>query len=80
MLLPSVLLERALVESSPEQDYASVNPYRQQYITRILSILSLTFASISVLSTLVTLYWFVRMRRSFRHEYASWIWRGESNC
>ncbi|KAK4454198.1 G protein-coupled glucose receptor regulating Gpa2-domain-containing protein [Podospora aff. communis PSN243] len=42
--------------------------YRQRYITHILMILSLTFASVSVLSTLFTLYWFVRMRRGFRHE------------
>lgn len=36
---------------------------------RTLLILSLTFASISVISTLFALYWFVRMRRGFRHEY-----------
>ncbi|KAK3688217.1 G protein-coupled glucose receptor regulating Gpa2-domain-containing protein [Podospora appendiculata] len=34
----------------------------------LLAILSLAFASISVMSTLSTLYWFVKMRRSFRHE------------
>jgi G protein-coupled receptor GPR1 len=34
----------------------------------VLLILTLTFASISVLSTLLALYWFVKMRRSFRHE------------
>ncbi|KAK4463190.1 G protein-coupled glucose receptor regulating Gpa2-domain-containing protein [Cladorrhinum samala] len=34
----------------------------------ILSILSLVFASLSVVSTLSTLYWFVKMRRNFRHE------------
>lgn len=38
------------------------------YIIRVLLILSVTFASVSVLATLTTLYWFVRMRRSFRHE------------
>lgn len=37
-------------------------------ITHILLILSVTFASISVMSTLSALYWFVKMRRSFRHE------------
>lgn len=39
-----------------------------QTTVRLLTILSLVFASISVVSTLPTLYWFVRMRRSFRHE------------
>ncbi|KAK3323799.1 G protein-coupled glucose receptor regulating Gpa2-domain-containing protein [Cercophora scortea] len=34
----------------------------------LMAILSLAFASISVMSTLSTLYWFVKMRRSFRHE------------
>ncbi|KAK3318171.1 G protein-coupled glucose receptor regulating Gpa2-domain-containing protein [Apodospora peruviana] len=34
----------------------------------VLTILSLAFASISVVSTLFTLYWFLKMRRSFRHE------------
>ncbi|KAK4169679.1 G protein-coupled glucose receptor regulating Gpa2-domain-containing protein [Cladorrhinum sp. PSN259] len=34
----------------------------------LLLVLSLVFASISVVSTLSTLYWFVKMRRSFRHE------------
>ncbi len=35
---------------------------------RVLLILALTFASVSVLSTLAALYWFVKMKRSFRHE------------
>jgi hypothetical protein len=38
------------------------------HIIHILLILSVTFASISVLSTTSALYWFVKMRRSFRHE------------
>lgn len=35
-----------------------------------LKITSLVAGSISVVSVLVSSYWFVRMRRSFRHEYA----------
>ncbi|KAK1752257.1 G protein-coupled glucose receptor regulating Gpa2-domain-containing protein [Echria macrotheca] len=31
-------------------------------------ILSLTFASISVAATVLTFYWFIKMRRSFRHD------------
>lgn len=30
--------------------------------------LSLTFATVSVASSVLAFYWFVRMRRSFRHE------------
>ncbi|KAL2020459.1 hypothetical protein VTK56DRAFT_8425 [Thermocarpiscus australiensis] len=41
---------------------------RSQRMVYVLTILSLAFASVSVLSTLPTLYWFVKMRRSFRHE------------
>ncbi|CCC07014.1 hypothetical protein SMACR_01037 [Sordaria macrospora] len=33
-----------------------------------LAIVSLTFASISLVLTLSTLYWFVKMRKTFRHE------------
>ncbi|KAK3984723.1 G protein-coupled glucose receptor regulating Gpa2-domain-containing protein [Cladorrhinum sp. PSN332] len=41
---------------------------RSEHIIYVLSVLSLVFASMSVVSTLSTLYWFVKMRRSFRHE------------
>lgn len=34
----------------------------------ILQKLALTFATISVASSMLAFYWFVRMRRSFRHE------------
>ena len=44
------------------------NNHPVEHTIRVLNILSLTFASISVLSTLFALYWFVKMRRSFRHE------------
>jgi hypothetical protein len=39
-----------------------------QRIIRVLLALSLSIGSISVLATLSALYWFVKMRRSFRHE------------
>ncbi|KAK4235589.1 G protein-coupled glucose receptor regulating Gpa2-domain-containing protein [Achaetomium macrosporum] len=39
-----------------------------QPMVQALLILSLTFALASVLATLSALYWFVKMRRSFRHE------------
>ncbi|KAK0620485.1 G protein-coupled glucose receptor regulating Gpa2-domain-containing protein [Immersiella caudata] len=72
MVLLGAILERALEGGYAEpllaRDLIDVDPIRQRYITRILITLSLTFASISVLSTLFTLYWFVRMRRGFRHE------------
>ena len=41
-----------------------------EHMVRVLLTLALTFASVSVLSTLAALYWFVKMKRSFRHEYA----------
>ncbi|KAL2176956.1 G protein-coupled glucose receptor regulating Gpa2-domain-containing protein [Thermothelomyces heterothallicus CBS 202.75] len=44
---------------------------------RTLLILSLTFASISVMSTLFALYWFVRMRRGFRHELILLLIKGD---
>ena len=39
-----------------------------EYMVRDLLALALTFGSVSVLSTLAALYWFVKMKRSFRHE------------
>ena len=37
----------------------------------ILESVSLSLSTISVFAALVAFYWFVRMRRSFRQEYAS---------
>lgn len=34
----------------------------------VLQKLALTFATASVASSILAFYWFVRMRRSFRHE------------
>jgi G protein-coupled receptor GPR1 len=39
-----------------------------QHFVRALLVISVTIASISVVSTLSALYWFVKIRRSFRHE------------
>jgi len=36
---------------------------------KLLQVISLALASLSLLSTVFSFYWFVRMRRSFRHEY-----------
>jgi G protein-coupled receptor GPR1 len=84
MVLLRALLERALEGGFADpllaRDLINVDPIRQQYITRILIILSLTFASISVLSTLFTLYWFVRTRRGFRHEYGVLSARAKGHC
>ncbi|AEO66526.1 uncharacterized protein THITE_2114666 [Thermothielavioides terrestris NRRL 8126] len=52
-----------LVSSRQAADVSSTQP-----TVRMLLILSLTTASVSVLATLSALYWFVKMRRSFRHE------------
>jgi hypothetical protein len=37
----------------------------------ILQILAVTFASVSIASSILTAYWFINMRRAFRHKYAS---------
>jgi G protein-coupled receptor GPR1 len=34
----------------------------------ILQILALVFSTISVTSSILAFYWFIKMRRSFRHE------------
>ena len=38
-------------------------------LVRVLTTLSLSFGFVSVMSTLLAFYWFVKMKRSFRHEY-----------
>ncbi len=38
-------------------------------LVRVLTTLSLSFGLVSVMSTLLAFYWFVKMKRSFRHEY-----------
>jgi hypothetical protein len=40
----------------------------------ILRVLALISASVSIVSTTLTVYWFWTMRRSFRHQYASSAW------
>jgi G protein-coupled receptor GPR1 len=35
---------------------------------KILQILALVFSVISVASSILAFYWFIKMRRSFRHE------------
>jgi len=74
MVLLGALLERALTITPPTASSSShatardVNVHEPQSLVNLLTILSLIFASISVISTLSTLYWFLKMRRSFRHE------------
>jgi len=36
--------------------------------TNVLQILALVFSSFSVASSVLAFYWFMKMRRSFRHE------------
>ena len=49
-----------------------------QYTDReenVLQVLALIFASVSIVSTILTVYWFLTMRRSFRHQSvpAAWV-------
>ncbi|GAB1319290.1 G protein-coupled receptor gpr1 [Madurella fahalii] len=64
-LLDGTAVSEPMPSMTPENAAADES---SQNTIRLLTILSLVFASISVVSTLPTLYWFVRMRRSFRHE------------
>jgi len=71
MVFLGFLLERALTDRLRQEsvirdvDDGGLLTLR----VHILVILSLTFASLSVAATLVTLGWFLRMKRTFRHEY-----------
>ena len=71
MGLVKLILGRAMTEamSSPvvPRDINAV--HGRQFTISTLTILSLTFASLSIVSTLCTLYWFIKMRKGFRHEY-----------
>lgn len=66
-----------LLEVLPGKSFAGTLPFlardvadedRPERTVYVLTVLSLAFASISVASTLSTLYWFIKMRKSFRHE------------
>ena len=43
---------------------------REQYIQQVIA---LTSSSISMLSGLISFYWFATMHRNFRHQYVAWI-------
>lgn len=68
MVLLGVLLEGAFTETLSLVGRDVAVDDRPQNTLHVLTILSLVFASISVASTLSTLYWFIKMRKSFRHE------------
>ena len=58
----SLFARRAL--STINEPTATFTPH-QQYVAQVLA---LTTASISILASLITSYWFLKMRRSFRHQ------------
>lgn len=43
---------------------AALTPHQ----TYVIHVATLTVASMSILATIITSFWFFRMRRSFRHE------------
>jgi hypothetical protein len=52
------------------RDSMELHPQRALAPTiRALQIASLAFASVSLASAVLTIVWFLRMKRSFRHEY-----------
>ena len=60
------LLHRGLGSTSHNINHFSA---RQKHVQQCLALAS---ASISLFSALITFYWFVRMKRSFRHFRALW--------
>ena len=71
MVFLGALLERTLADAQLQPTVVNSVPAdkeRPQHTIYVLTMLCLAFASISVVSTLSTLYWFVKMRRGFRHE------------
>ena len=43
-------------------------PEQDRKLKNDLAIVSLTFSSVSLVLSLAALYWFVKMRKTFRHE------------
>lgn len=64
-LLRLVLDKRALDNVPRQQEHHQVISDAQ---SRVLQILALTFSVFSVASAILAFYWFMKMRRSFRHE------------
>ena len=57
-----------MMKSVPGGNSEKSNTYtlQEQHIQQVLALAS---ASISILSGLITFYWFATMKRSFRHQY-----------
>ncbi|KAK4213809.1 G protein-coupled glucose receptor regulating Gpa2-domain-containing protein [Rhypophila decipiens] len=69
MVLLGALLERAIgFQHDVTTREAAAQPQQPKHVVDLLTILSLAVSSISIIATLTTLYWFLKMRRSFRHE------------
>lgn len=71
MGLVKLILGRAMTEalSSPLGPRHINTVHDREFTISTLTVLSLTFASLSIVSTLCALYWFIKMRKGFRHEY-----------
>jgi G protein-coupled receptor GPR1 len=61
-------LRLAVLSRDLGQHQKDAPPFSKRQFT-ILEALAVTFASFSLFASLVSFYWFLRMRRSFRHEY-----------
>lgn len=78
MAIISTILESAFNSQTPQTNNADFRAgmIRDEFgeseedrgLKNDLAIVSLTFSSISLILTLSTLYWFVKMRKTFRHE------------
>ena len=60
--------DNGLISHAIQDDWDS-NALSYNDMVKTLTILSLSFGAVSVCSTLLAFYWFVKMKRSFRHEY-----------
>lgn len=61
--VPSDLLPRHL--GGPNPNFHSTYNARQLYVLRILAMAS---GSFSLILSIVTIYWFVKMNKSYRHQ------------
>lgn len=62
------VLEKRFMEHTRAVDQHQRRPESQ---ARVLLIIALTISTFSVASSLLTFYWFIKMRRSFRHEWVT---------
>jgi G protein-coupled receptor GPR1 len=66
--IATAMLELGLESRDLSGNSTNTTPTITTYQGNTLQCLALTFATISVASSILAFYWFIKMRRSFRHE------------